>query len=123
MKRLWEEHFNGKQAYFDYLKGFDYGYFSGTVYAPAGFIDSPPVYATVYQKGAWVLHMLRGVLGDETFFKGMREYFERFKYKNAETSDFMGVMEEVSGKKLDWFFDEWVYKGTGQAKIRILVEV
>jgi aminopeptidase N len=113
---LWEEHISGKQAYFDYLKGFDYGYFSGTVYAPAGFIDSPPVYATVYQKGAWVLHMLRGVLGDETFFKGMREYFERFKYKNAETSDFMGVMEEVSGKKLDWFFDEWVYKGTGRPK-------
>ncbi len=113
---LWQEHVSGKQAYLDYMKAFDYGYFSGTVYDPSGFIDSPPVYATVYQKGAWVLHMLRGVLGDDTFLKGMREYYERFKYRNAETSDFMGVMEEVSGKKLDWFFDEWVYKGTGRPK-------
>ncbi len=113
---LWEEHVSGKDAYFNYMKNFDYGYFSGTVYAPNGFIDSPPVYATVYQKGAWVLHMLRGVLGDETFFKAIGAYFEKFKYKNAETSDFVDVMEEVSGKKLDWFFDQWVYKGTGRPK-------
>src|SRR5204863_3824188 len=82
---LWEENINGKQAYFEYMKNFDYGFFSGTVYAPDGFIDSPPIYATVYQKGAWVLHMLRGVLGDEVFFKAMRTYYDRFKYKNAET--------------------------------------
>jgi len=46
----------------------------------------------------------------------VRTYFDRFKYKNAETSDLIGVFEEISGQKLDWFFDEWVFKGTGRPK-------
>ncbi len=111
---LWEENQHGKNAYFDYMKNFDYGYFSGTIYAPQGSIEEPAIYATVYQKGAWVLHMLRGLLGDEIFFKSIREYYDRYKYKNAETSDLVAVFEEISGQKLDWFFDEWVYKGTGR---------
>jgi aminopeptidase N len=113
---LWEENQKGKQAYFDYMKDFDYGYFSGTVYAPEGFIDNYAVYATVYQKGAWVLHMLRGVVGDTIFFNACRQYFERYKYINAETSDLSSIFEEFYRQKLDWFFDEWVYKGTGRPK-------
>ena len=113
---LWEENLHGKDTYLTYMKNFDYGYFSGTIYAPQGSIEDPAVYATVYQKGAWVLHMLRAVLGDDIFFKSIREYFDRFKYKNAETSDLINVFEEISGQKLDWFFDEWVYKGTGRPK-------
>ncbi|HEY3249522.1 MAG TPA: M1 family aminopeptidase [Ignavibacteria bacterium] len=113
---LWEENQEGKSAYFAYMKNFDYGYFSGTVYAPEGFIDNYAVYATVYQKGAWVLHMLRSVVGDSIFFTACRNYFERYKYMNAETSDLIAVFEEASGQKLDWFFDQWVYKGTGRPK-------
>jgi aminopeptidase N len=113
---VWEEYKNGKKAYLDYVKNTDFGYFSGTVYNPDGFIDDYSVYATVYQKGGWVLHMLRGVLGDEIFYKGIRDYFEKYKYKNATTEDFIAVMEEVSNQKLDWFFDEWVYTGTGRPK-------
>jgi aminopeptidase N len=113
---LWKEYSGDKEEYLVHMRGFDYGYFTGTVYAPEGFIDNPTIYATIYQKGAWVLHMLRGVMGDEPFFNGMRAYFERFKYKNAETSDFQAVMEEFYGNKLDWFFDQWVYKGTGRPK-------
>ncbi len=113
---LWEEYKGGKSAYLSYMKQIDYGYFSGTVYAPEGYIFSPTVYATVYQKGGWVLHMLRGVVGDETFFKIMRTYFERFKYKNAETKDFQAAAEEFYGQSLDYFFDQWVYSGKGRPK-------
>jgi aminopeptidase N len=113
---LWEEHQNGRKAYFDYMKKFDYGYFSGTVYAPADFIDNYAVYTTIYNKGAWVLHMLRGIMGDSAFFAAAKEYYSRFKYGNAETSQLVEIMEQYYGQKLDWFFDEWVYKGTGRPK-------
>ena len=62
----------------------------------------------VYQKAAWVLHMLRGEVGDGTFWKGMRTYYERFRDRNASTADFAAVMEEVSGRELEWFFDQWL---------------
>lgn len=60
--------------------------------------------------------MLRGVIGDENFFKLLRQYFEKYEYKYAETKDFQNLAEVVSGQKLDWFFDEWVYEGTGRPK-------
>jgi aminopeptidase N len=71
-----------------------------------------------YQKGAWVLHMLRYEIGDDKFFKGMRLYFERFKNSNALTADFREVMEEVSGKNLDIFFRQWLYVA-GQPELKI----
>lgn len=55
-------------------------------------------------------------MGDELFFKTLREYYDRYKYKNATTQDFQKVVEETYGQPLDWFFDEWVYKGTGRPK-------
>lgn len=64
--------------------------------------------ANSYQKGAWVLHMLRYELGDETFWNGMRLYFERFRNRNALTSDFEKIMEEISGKDLGIFFHQWL---------------
>jgi aminopeptidase N len=60
--------------------------------------------------------MLRGVVGDSIFFNACRKYFEKYKYSNAETTDFVAIFEEEYGQKLDWFFDEWVYKGTGRPK-------
>lgn len=65
----------------------------------------PPL---VYQKGGWVLHMLRAQLGTDTFWKGIREYYARYRNSNASTDDLRRVMEEVSGQKLDWFFDQWL---------------
>lgn len=113
---LWIEYLNGRDAYLDFMKEKDFGYFSGTVYNPKAFINNYAVYPTVYQKGAWVLHMLRGVMGDEKFFGAIRAYYERLRYKNAETSDFVEICEEFHGSKLDWFFDQWVYKGTGRPR-------
>ena len=63
-----------------------------------------------YQKGSWILHMLRGVLGTDTFWKGIRIYYNKFQNSNASTEDFKDVMESVSNKDLDQFFEQWLYK-------------
>jgi aminopeptidase N len=70
-----------------------------------------------YQKGSWVLHMLRHKLGDEVFWKGIRMYYKTYKDSNAMTSDFQKIMEEVSGEELQEFFDQWIYiKGYPELK-------
>jgi aminopeptidase N len=69
-----------------------------------------------YRKGAWVLHMLRGVVGDDAFRAGIREYYRLYRDKNASTADFRRVMEEAAGKELGWFFDEWLTRG-GMLKV------
>lgn len=63
-----------------------------------------------YQKGSWVLHMLRGVVGTEVFWEGIRTYYGKYKDLNATTADFKRVMEEVSGKDLGVFFRQWLYE-------------
>jgi aminopeptidase N len=64
-----------------------------------------------YQKGAWVLHMLRGVTGDEAFWLGVRAYYAEFASKNATTDDFRRAMEEASGLDLKRFFRQWLERG------------
>ena len=64
-----------------------------------------------YRKGAWVLHMLRGVVGNDTFWRGIRDYYERFSGKTAATDDFKDAMERASGQELKWFFDQWLMRG------------
>lgn len=80
--------------------------FQGTLYAPKNLFGE-----TVYDKGAWVLHMLRFELGDSCFFNTLRKYYSLYKYSNASTEDFKKVCEDESGKNLDKFFDQWVYTG------------
>lgn len=70
--------------------------------------------AVVYQKGAYVLHLLRQELGDAAFWKGIREYSRQFANTSVVTSDFKGAMERSSGRSLDDFFSRWV-TGTGPA--------
>jgi len=74
--------------------------------------------ANSYQKGAWVLHMLRHELGDDIFWKGIRSFYEVYKNKNALTDDFKRVMEAVSGKNLGGFFHQWLYL-PGQPDLKI----
>ena len=64
--------------------------------------------ANNYPKGGWVLHMLRGILGDDAFFRGIRSYYARFAGGTATTEDFRRSMEEVSGAQLGWFFRQWL---------------
>ncbi|MGC1390452.1 MAG: M1 family metallopeptidase [Bacteroidales bacterium] len=71
-----------------------------------------------YQKGAWVLHMLRRKLGDDKFWEGMRLYYEDYRNKNSLTIDFQKVMEKVSNKDLGNFFSQWLFIA-GQPDLKI----
>jgi len=64
-----------------------------------------------YQKGAWILHMLRNLIGDEIFQEAIRNYYSRYMNSNATTDDFKHEMEVVSGLDLDMFFNQWLYQG------------
>ena len=63
-----------------------------------------------YSKGSSVLHMLRQSLGDELFFKCIREYVRRHAWKQPETDDLRQVIEELSGSDYERFFQQWVYR-------------
>ena len=63
-----------------------------------------------YQKGGWVLHMLRHELGDTVFWKGVQTYYRTYRNSNALTADFQLVLKEVSKKDLTLFFDQWLWK-------------
>lgn len=65
----------------------------------------------IYQKGAWVLHMLRGLIGDEAFWTGISDYYRRFRDAHASSDDFRLVMEAAAGRELGWFFDQWLRRG------------
>jgi aminopeptidase N len=69
----------------------------------------------VYQKGGWVLHMLRALTGTDAFWAGIREYYRRYRDASASTDDFRTVMEEVSGADLKWFFDQWLRRAGSPA--------
>jgi aminopeptidase N len=71
-----------------------------------------------YQKAGVVLHMLRSEVGDEVFWKALNLYLNRHRFGNVETKDLQAVFEEVSGKKLDLFFKQWVY-GAGYPNFSI----
>jgi aminopeptidase N len=107
---LWAEHVGGFTAYKNEMAGFEY-FGDGSLYLQQ--IDDPfrIFISIIYRKGAWALHMLRGVLGDETFFDCIHRYAQhpQLKYGHATTEDFQAVCESVSGKDLDFFFDQWIY--------------
>jgi aminopeptidase N len=63
-----------------------------------------------YEKGAWVLHMLRHRIGDQLFWKGVSTYYATYRNKNANSADFEKVMSTVSGQNLQPFFHEWLDK-------------
>jgi len=65
--------------------------------------------ANSYQKGSLVLHMLRWVVGDPAFFRGVRVYYARHAGGNTVTDDFQRAMEEAYGESLDWFFQQWLH--------------
>jgi aminopeptidase N len=63
-----------------------------------------------YEKGAWILHMLRGILGDADFFEGIRRYNHLYEGGNVLSEDLQKVMETVSGISLGTFFRQWLYQ-------------
>ncbi|MBN1479863.1 T9SS C-terminal target domain-containing protein [candidate division KSB1 bacterium] len=65
---------------------------------------------TVYQKGAWVLHMLRWTIGEAAFWRTLQSWAQCYAYDNALIPDFIAIAEEQSGQNLQWFFDQWIYR-------------
>jgi aminopeptidase N len=61
-----------------------------------------------YQKGAWVLHMLRSMVGDSVFFSSIRSYYNNHKDSTVLTDDLESVFEQSVGHSLRWYFDEWL---------------
>ena len=64
-----------------------------------------------YNKGGCVLHMLRNYLGDSAFFKGCNLYLTQNKFSSAEADNLRHAFEKVSGEDLNWFFNQWYYRG------------
>ncbi|MDA1028543.1 MAG: M1 family metallopeptidase [Bacteroidetes bacterium] len=67
--------------------------------------------AMMYQKGAWILHMLRERIGIEAYNAGVRSYYAEYQDKNARSADFIRHMEEASGQKLQGYFSQWLRQG------------
>ncbi len=68
--------------------------------------------ALVYNKGAAVLHMLRRLVGDDDFFRGIRRFYRTSRFKKAGTEDLRAAMEAESGQPLERFFEKWIYGST-----------
>ena len=71
-----------------------------------------------YPKGSWVLHMLRSQLGEELYRRCIKTYLERHQFDNVVTEDLNAVIEELSGRSFDQFFDQWVYHA-GQPELAV----
>jgi aminopeptidase N len=110
VEALWFESLGGFDDLRSYMNGMRYTS-GGTIYCT----DTTNVYSIfssrVYDKGAWVLHMLRHVVGDDTFFNILRTYYAdpRYKWKDVTSENFRDLCEEVSGMDLHGFFQDWIY--------------
>lgn len=106
---LWSEATGGLAAYqADIMLNRYLG--AGSVYVPDATNEARVFDSNLsYNKGSWVLHMLRHVVGDATFFDIFRQYHATWAYQSATTEDFRDVCESVSGLDLGDFFQQWVY--------------
>ncbi|MDH3892529.1 MAG: M1 family aminopeptidase [candidate division Zixibacteria bacterium] len=99
----------GWNYYHDYMDNMDYA--EGTSLYRADTTWPNYVFSLiVYDKGAWVCHMLRGVLGDSLFFQAINDYYNsQYAFGALTTLEFRDVWEQSSGMELDWFFDQWIF--------------
>jgi aminopeptidase N len=113
-------HLNGRAYFQSYMLGKARSFFSQDRSRRFAMYDPPEAeiynYGNIYCKGAWVLHMLRYVVGDTAweqpgvFFRALRAYGDSFKYGCASTADYERINEQVTGLDLGWFFEDWVYQ-------------
>lgn len=114
---LYLEHTKGAPAYrefIDRLMRAPFGYYAGSVVGQSDTAFWDSFSPRVYFKGAIVLHMLRGMMGERVFLGAVRDYLRNpaFRYGNASTDDFRRVCEKAYGKDLRWFFSQWIYAST-----------
>lgn len=115
---LFYENQSGKDALISTMLAKKRDYYESPLYNPSTNLFSN----LVYNKGAWVLHMLRFEIGDDLFFESLRNYYNEFKYSSASTSDFIKVCEQTTGKDLSLFFNQWVLDGEGILKVNYKYE-
>jgi len=109
---LYYEYYQGEGAFHNYVDNWVSTGISDTI--PLVSSSADQFYGSVvYRKGAWVLHMLRHVMGNDRFFPALRNYYAKYAYTTALTDDLQKECEALYGESLDWFFQEWVY-GTGR---------
>ncbi|MDO9693141.1 MAG: M1 family aminopeptidase [Candidatus Latescibacteria bacterium] len=113
---LWREHNSGPNALKWFMKARSiFTWWDTPLLREAGVAD-PWYYFDnlVYHKGAWVLHMLRRVLGDQMFFDCLRDYITNrdHTHTTVSTADFVSSCERTSRRQLDWFFDQWLLRTT-----------
>ena len=113
---LFIERYEGKDAFREYMRLAAEKYFNYERGRRTPIYDTETedlfklLNPTNYEKGAWVLHMLRGMLGDATFFKGIRAFYLKHEHKTASTEDLRAALERVSSVDLKEFFSRWVYE-------------
>jgi aminopeptidase N len=108
---LWSEQVNGREAMNAELEAYYSIIDEQPRFSPPGDPPTDNLFnGGVYLRGAWTLHALRLEVGDETFFGILKTYYDRFKYGNATTEDFIGMAQEISGMDLTELFDAWLYQ-------------
>ncbi|HJP60800.1 MAG TPA: M1 family metallopeptidase, partial [Gemmatimonadaceae bacterium] len=125
---LYAQHAHGDSAFRSEMSRFRSQILADTVAVPTRpVIDTAQtdlfalLNANSYQKGAWVLHMLRSQLGDTAFFGGLRDYYAAHKYGNALSDDLRSALEHTSGKDLRAFFDQWLRR-PGYPEVTVTVQ-
>jgi aminopeptidase N len=121
---LFLEHEEGEAVFRDYMKRDAEEYFSYERERRAPIFDAETedlfklLNANNYQKGAWVLHMLRGRVGDRAFFNGIRAYYIAHRNSTATSEDLRAALERSSGTDLKEFFARWIY-GAGHPQYEL----
>jgi aminopeptidase N len=122
---LWEEHRRGTDEMHYYLYETAQGYFSEDSgryrrsIVSQRYEDPLDLFDRhLYEKGGLVLHMLRYVLGEEPFWRSIHQYVQTNAQQNVITRDLMKAIEQVTGKNLEWFFDEWIF-GAGHPEYEV----
>lgn len=106
---LYYEVKSGTASYHSYMSGLRFTG-GGTIYITDTTNVDIIFGSIVYDKAAWVLHMLRHIVGDVTFFNILQTYYNSvYKFKDATTDQFKEICETESGMDLDYFFNEWIY--------------
>ncbi len=109
---LYTEHLNGFDWYLYHMSQLDTGDLDSKLERDILDSQNEVLDWVVYAKGAWVLHMLRFMLGDEVFFDGVASYTSdpALRYGTATNEDLEAHMEAAAGIELDWYFDQWYYQ-------------
>lgn len=121
---LWFEHEYGKDFADDFISGERKSYLRSKQNKSKDLIRfhynkaSDMFDSVTYEKGGLILHMLRNYLGDEVFFEGLKKYLNDNKYNTAEAHQLRIALEKVSGKDLNWFFNQWFF-GNGHPELLI----